>query len=439
MNNYPEIVRADLDAAIARALATSTFAATEKTLRNRKVSRTDIIKAMLFMQGGSLQKELHEMGLNISASAFVQRRRQIPSALLAGILPELDSRLENPKTCQGYRVIAVDGTAVNMARDPNSPCFVCNASAPQGYCQVHATPLYDVLNKCYLDCVIQPQPEQDEIGALDALLAWNDLIWNNSEQKTLLVADRGFASYNVFATLQQTYNADFLIRVKQGRGAMREVAKLPHRELDLEIQFTITTTQTKKDKENGYIFLQTRKKDGRTYSTNTRAGRWDFPSPYPMRLRIVRILLNTGEYETLATSLPPSFTPLEIKELYHARWGIETAFRELKYNYGLVNLHGKSEESVRQEIYASMITASLCSRIINQAVICQHTGAAHLYAVNQKMATYLCKRFFRTPGADGEQLLREIARYTEPVRPGREDARNLRAKSFGGFLYRVAA
>ena len=37
---------------------------------------------------------------------------------------------------------------------------------------------------------------------------------------------------------------------------MREVAKLPMMELDCNISFTITTTQTNKDKKNGYIHLQ---------------------------------------------------------------------------------------------------------------------------------------------------------------------------------------
>ena len=61
-------------------------------------------------------------------------------------------------------------------------------------------------------------------------------------------------------------------------------------------------------------------------------------------------MLDTGQYETLVTSLPRSFTLQEIKELYHARWGIETAFRELKYGFGLVNLHGKNDDFVNQEI-----------------------------------------------------------------------------------------
>ena len=58
-------------------------------------------------------------------------------------------------------------------------------------------------------------------------------------------------------------------------------------------------------------------------------------------IRVVRFKLDTGEYETMATSLPRTLSISEIKELYHSRWGIETAFRELKYSIGLINLHGK--------------------------------------------------------------------------------------------------
>ena len=71
-----------------------------------------------------------------------------------------------------------------------------------------------------------------------------------------------------------------------------------------------------------------------------RCRRRDFPSPYPMKLRIFRFLLDNGEFETIAISLPHSFSLDDIRELYHLRWGIETSFRNLKYTLGLVNLHG---------------------------------------------------------------------------------------------------
>ena len=41
------------------------------------------------------------------------------------------------------------------------------------------------------------------------------------------------------------------------------------------------------------------------------------------------------------------------------------------------------------------------------------------YKVNYKMAVALCREFIRTPGADGEKLMQQIARYTVPIRSGR--------------------
>ncbi len=161
-----------------------------------------------------------------------------------------------------------------------------------------------------------------------------------------------------------------------------------------------------------------------------------------MKFRVVRFMLNTGEYETLITSLKrgsDGFSLKELKELYHARWGIETAFRELKYGVGLVNLHGRKDEFVRQEIYAAMIMSNFCSRIASQVVVQQQKKNIHEYKVDMKMAIFLCREFFAAGQADGAKLMRDIARYTEPVRPGRADERNIKAKSWSGFTYRVAA
>lgn len=402
--------------------------------RKRVLTMETVINLLLSMQGGSLKKELYDAGISVSASAFVQQRNKIPWTVMEEVFESFNSKCKDTKTYKGYRVFAIDGTTINMARNPKSDSFVINNSTPKGYNQLHVNSLYDVLNKTYQHCVIQPQPQQDEVGALLFMMKWYDF-----KEKTLIVADRGYESYNVFAHIQNTPNTDFLIRVKQDRTAMREIGKLPMTELDTDVSFTITTTQTKEDKENGYILLQTRKKEDRIYSSKTRAGRWDFPSPYPMKIRVVRFKLDTGEYETLATSLPRSITLAEIKELYHARWGIETAFRELKYGIGLVNLHGKKDDFVRQEIFSAMIMSNFCSRIVNEVVVRKNDANIHEYKVNMTMAIHICRQFFRTKDADVKKLLQDIARYTEPVRPGRRDERNIKAKTFVGFIYRVSA
>ena len=85
---------------------------------------------------------------------------------------------------------------------------------------------------------------------------------------------------------------------------------------------------------------------------------------YPMKLRIVRFLLDTGEYECIVTNLKrDAFPPWRIKELYHLRWGIETSFRKLKYSVGLSCFHSKKAEYVEQEIYARVIMYNFCESI----------------------------------------------------------------------------
>lgn len=431
----PEAVKRELDTAILQAVNNNNreFGPGECCFnRDRILTAEKMVKILLSMQGGSLAKELHDLGVNVTKSAFVQRRDKISYTVLEEVLDNFNAFQKEFKTFKGYRILAVDGTTINMARDTEAPSYVQTSSNKKGYNQMHVTPLFDVLNNIYLHCVIQPQPKQDEIGALLFMLEWYDL-----EDKTLIVADRGFESYYLFAKLMEKNKTDFLIRIKQDRSAMREVRKLPMKELDTEISFTITTTQTKKDKENNYIFQQTQKNKNRIYSSKTKAGRWDLPSLYPMKFRVVRFLLDTGEYETLATSLPQSVTLAEIKELYHSRWRIETAFRELKYNLGLINLHSRKDSFVNQEILSAMIMSNFAFRIAGQAIIESQKKNKYIYKINMKMAVYLCREFYRRKKGNGKQLMQDIQKYTEPVRPGRKNERDIKAKSFTGFTYRV--
>ena len=400
--------------------------------RRSPLTMETLIRLLIGAEGGSLDKILYTAGIKVTASAVSQRRAQIDPAVFRVVFDNFNADCTDNALFRGYRLLAVDGTAVNLPRNPASPSFVQNEGIPNGVNQLHVTPVYDILSRTFADLVIQPEPKRDEIGALVEMLKRNTF-----SQKTLIIGDRGFESYNLIAHCIEKTNVDFLIRVKQSRSAMREVAKLPMMELDCTIGFTITTTQTNEDKKNGYIYLQVPKKS--KAGAKTRRGRWDFPSPYPMRFRICRFLLDSGEFETVATSLPASFTLEEIKELYRLRWGLESAFRDWKYSAGMVNLHGKSDVFAEQEIYANMTAFNFASRICREVVVHRPKEGIYAYKVNFKMAVMLCREFIRTPKADMDKLLLDIARYTVPIRPGRQDQRNLRVKGFPGFVYRVAA
>ena len=122
--------------------------------RKRILDIETMIKLLLSKHGGSLQKELHETGISVTASAFVQNRKKLSWMDFETVLEVFNSYQPDKKTYKGYRILAVDGTAVNLPRNPKTESYICNKSVPRSYNQLHVTPLYDVLDKTYLHCVI---------------------------------------------------------------------------------------------------------------------------------------------------------------------------------------------------------------------------------------------------------------------------------------------
>ncbi|MCU6748176.1 transposase [Faecalicatena acetigenes] len=109
---------------------------------------------------------------------------------------------------------------------------------------------------------------------------------------------------------------------------------------------------------------------------------------YKLSFRIVRFKITENTYETVLTNLSRMEYPAKtIKDLYARRWGMETSFRNFKYTVGMLNFHSKKVVCIKQEIYAHLIMYNFAEM---------------------------------------------------PIKPGRHRERNLTAKIFHGFLYRVA-
>ena len=95
-----------------------------------------------------------------------------------------------------------------------------------------------------------------------------------SPAKTIILADRGYETYHAFVICTKDISR---------KGGIAYGFRLPDRELE---------------------------KDGKQ-------------AVYPMKLRMVRFLLDTGEYECIVTNLKrEEFPPWRIRELYHLRGGI---------------------------------------------------------------------------------------------------------------------
>ncbi len=408
--------------------------------RERKLSMTSVIRLLLTMGSKSLNKELFEFAeatdINVTSSAFIQQRKKIKPEAFRDLLCDFDRATQKIKTFYGYRVLAADGSAISMARNPDAESFIWPSNQPHGYNQYQLNALYDLLTRTYFDAELQPASKMDERAALI-----NMLRRNNFNDKTIIIADRGYESYNMFANFIETNGVFFVCRVKDGgNGAMKEIINLPMWELDQDIAVEITTSQTKDDKLHNRRFIPTGSKKGKPNSPKTKIRRWDFHSPYSLKIRVVRFMLENGNYETIVTSLPRNeFSSTDIKDLYHMRWGIETSFRELKYFVGLIALHGKSDEFVEQEIYSALIAYNFCERITGEVVVKNVSKNIHVYQVNYSMAFFLCREYYKRNKTNGEKLLEDIGKYIQPVRPGRKDKRKMRTKTFIGFLYRIAA
>ena len=197
VNTTPDVLKHQIKDAIDKAIVTyRKDYPNEKNYFSRKRVLTfeKMVNLLLSMQGGSLNKELYDAGMGVTASAFVQQRNKLSWTIFEDVFENFNSECNDAKKYKGYRVFAIDGTCVNMARNPKSDSFVQTTNNPHGYNQLHVNPLYDVLNKTYQHCIIQPQPKTDEVGCLAFFLSWYDF-----KEKTLIVADRGYESYNAFA------------------------------------------------------------------------------------------------------------------------------------------------------------------------------------------------------------------------------------------------
>ena len=407
--------------------------------RNRKLPMSEVIRTMLAMHGGSLNKELYlrsvQMGETLTASAFVQQRAKIRLEAFVDMIRIFNTYCKDRKTYRGYRLYAVDGSDINVYRNPDTDSYITTKSHPEGHNLLHLNALYDLLNHTYTDCTIKAKHHTNERKELYRMLERNTF-----DQKSIVITDRGYDGYNTIAHFLNTPNVHFLCRI-QTKNTWRPLKKFPEGTLDEDISIEITTSQSKEDKRKGRIFLKSYGKSKRVEKPkNNGASVWDFPSPYPMKFRAVRFQLDSGEYETLVTSLPrDEFSLEDLKKLYHMRWGIETSFRSLKYAVGLVNLHCKKEHFAYQEIYAAILMYNFYERVASYAVVKGKQSKEHLYQVNYTMAFTICKEYFKNRRSFST-IIGDMLRYILPIRPDRADPRKAgHQKNFIAFTYRVAA
>lgn len=400
--------------------------------RKRKLDFETMLQCLLTMESGSMQKELLEMFRfspdTATTSAFHQQRGKILPEALEFLFRYFNKAFEECKTYRGYRLLACDGSDLNIARNPDDhENYFQSTPDRKGFNQLHLNAMYDLCERRYTDAIIQSGRYNNECRAMADMIDRCD-----PRQKTIFIADRGYESYNIFAHAEQR-DMFYLIRVRDARsGSIVSSLPLPQtKEFDMDVHLMLTRKQTRQARayEERYKFLA---------ASNT----FDFLNHkeyYPITLRVVRFPLSADSYECVITNLPKvAFPPDELKKLYAMRWGIETSFRELKYAIGLSCFHAKKVAYIKQEIFARLVLYNFCEIITTHVVILQK-DSKYVYQINYTMAIQICRYFLRCISdispPNVELLLHKLLL---PVRPGRSDPRKVTPKSVVSFLYRVA-
>jgi len=321
MKNYAKYVACKLDEAIQSLLSTSYLFVKDPTrdfTRKRKIPLKHLVQILLSMGGNSLNKELLDyFDYNIdtaTSSAFVQQREKLFPEALGFVLNEFNETVDHHRTFNGYRLLAVDGSSVNIPLNPNDfNTFVKTAENSKGFNLLHINALYDLLEKQYLDVVIQAIRKKNEKRAVTDMVDRS-----NTLAKVLLMLERVYEGYNIMAHIEKK-NWNYLIRVRdpQGKSNMLTKLNLPlDKEFDKQVKVNLSRRNTKELKSDVSHRLLP-KKSTFDYLELGNKGR------YPLEFRVVGIEIEENKYQYFVTNLEANeFDIKAIGELYHLRWGI---------------------------------------------------------------------------------------------------------------------
>jgi len=398
--------------------------------RNRKLNFHEMLKIILSMGCSALNSELLEYfnyeEKTATASAFVQQRAKILPSAFEYILHKFTGSFEDMKTFESFRLFAVDGSSLNIAHNPDDADTYFEPKVSKGFNQLHLNAMYDLCNKLYVDAVVQPRRKMHEYRALCDMVDRSSI-----DGKVIVIADRGYESYNVFAHIEQK-NWYYIIRLRDSNTcSLVSGLELPNeKEFDISVSLILTKKQTSEVKSHPDIY--------KFLPINATFDYLDLHENkfYPMSFRVVRFKVSDDFYETVITNLDAfTFPPEKLKTLYSIRWGIETSFRELKYTVGMACFHSKKADFVYQEIFAR-ITMYNFYELITVNIVVAKKNAKHDYQVNFSAAVQICRQFFRSSKRLPVEKL--ILKYILPVRWERQYLRRYTAKSFVSFNYRFA-
>lgn len=359
-----------------------------------------------------------------TVSSFVQQRKKLSYTAFESLFYEFNRFTTTvQKLYKGYRLLAVDGSELILPFNPQES----NCRMDKHTSKMHLNGLFDLMKKNYVDISIEKNLEKDEVGcACDMVDRIDD------RYPVIVVADRNYESYNFFAHIEEAL-LDYVVRIKdiKSNGLLSGMSLPNEKEFDITVQVFIDRKHSMRSKMLSHKYKYLSKNKRFDYETGE--------DGYEMIIRLVRFKLSEDTYECLATSLSEDmFSVDDLKKIYNQRWGIETAFRELKHIMGISAFHSKQENSILQEVYARLIMYNF-SMLITGKIRLKEKNLKNKLQINYTQAIRVCQHYFKH--LDFEVLYdieTTIKRFLLPVRPGRKYKRTTLETDTKNFNYRLA-
>ena len=309
-----------------------------------------------------------------------------------------------PLTWNGFFLKAIDGSTVKLPDSPEIVEHFGTWNPRQGVPvpMARISQLFDTLNGITHHALIAPK----SIGERE-LAAKH---FQHLEEKDLVLLDRGYPAFWLFKLIL-FYKANFCARIscKKWKIIRRFMQSGRHEQVILLHVPSTSITACRK------LQIDTR----------------------PIRLRLVRVELDSGETEVLITSLvdTENYPHHLFAELYHDRWPVEEDYKVMKCRIEVENFSGKSPLSVYQDFHAAVFSKNITAMLIASArekVAKATASRSHVYKSNftQALSTMrdaivvLLQGSRKTIFKIVSDLLETIAKAVEPVRPGRKYPRN---------------
>ncbi len=259
--------------------------------------------------------------LAVVASSFCVARKKMGSLFfkqLNSILIQMFDQYTDQRWLS-HRVFCIDGSKINLPAAFNKLKFR-KPTPVSHYPQALVSCLFNLMNKTSHEVLFTKS--FNEINAAKKLL-------NSLKKRDVVVYDRAFLSYEMIA-----------LHIKSGLHA-------------------VFRTKEKNTLAIVTEFLGQTESDDQIYKIQCRNFR-------KIKVRLVRYYINGKVYCLLTTLLDQNRYSLKhLKELYHARWGVEEFFKLSKTYLHLENFHSQTKEGVEQEILAHFILLNLGQAVTN--------------------------------------------------------------------------